>query len=312
MAGAVLNPRRRNAQDLHLLEPVLQALLPPLAAQGAAVIALDDPGGAPIILYATGERPLGLLGATDLLLAGLREPCHGLCSDQHPVLAGPWEMPTSQSAVLVFWRETGGRSWKKQDHTVVLTVAAALTAFTRHILSSQKDTTWHGIIDKLTGLPRARKFVSDLPRHFARLDRDDLPGTLMLVSIDGFSQFGARFGRKDADEVLRQAAWLLGRMTRPTDVVARIDNDEFAIWLNGVDHLSAAERAEQLRLDAPGILGAALRERRTSISLSVGIAARRPGSAETINSLMRRADYAMSEARNAGPGLWRVSQEEVR
>jgi diguanylate cyclase (GGDEF)-like protein len=229
------------------------------------------------------------------------------CRDEQPILAGPWRVSTAQPLALVFWRERGGKAWKKQDHALVLVAAAALTAFLKHDVAPPRETTWRNITDNLTGLPRARKFVADLPRHFSRLDQDDLPGSMLLISVDGYSQLGPRFGRKVADEVLRQAAWLLGRVTRPTDIVARIDDGEFAIWLNGVDHLSAAERAEQLRVDAPGVLSAALQEHDSPISLSVGIAARRPGSTETINSLMRRADYAMAEAKSAGPGLWRVA-----
>jgi diguanylate cyclase (GGDEF)-like protein len=311
MAGAGANPRRR-VQDFFLfLEPVLHALLPPLEAEGAAFVALDDQAGTPMKLYSTGNEPSALLEARDVLRAGSSAPCHGMGPDQHPLLAGPWQMPTAQRVALVFWRKRSGKSWKKQDHALVLLVVAALTAFLKHEVASPKETTWRNVTDNLTGLPRARKFVADLPRHFARLDRDDLPGSLLLVSIDGFSQLVPRLGRKGSDEVVRQAAWLLGRLTRPIDIVARIDDDGFAIWLNGVDHLSAAERAEQIRLEAPGVLSAASREQGLPLSLSIGIAARRPGSTESINSLMRRADYAMDEARGEGPGLWRVSQEEV-
>jgi hypothetical protein len=78
MAGAGLNPGRRMQDFFLFLEPVLRALLQPLHAEGAAFIALDDRAGTPVKLYATGNAPSALLDASDLLLAGLRSPCHGL------------------------------------------------------------------------------------------------------------------------------------------------------------------------------------------------------------------------------------------
>jgi diguanylate cyclase (GGDEF)-like protein len=309
MAGTSLNTRRHKPDVSFFLRPVLAELLPSLEAEGAAVITLDGPGGRPVELCETGTVPSALLGATKLLLAGFRAPSHGLCSDSHPVLAGPWQMLPEQQAVLAFWRDIGARPWKTQDHPLVLMVAAALGAVLKNIPLSSKEMPSHGVTDVVTGLPRARKFVTDLPRHFARLDREGLPGTIILISIDGFRQLYMHLGRRGLDELLRHTAALLNRLSRPTDVVARINDNEFAVWLNGADHFTAAERAEQLRTDAPHIL--AIASKGMPISLSVGIAARRPGSPDTVDILMQRADYAMHEAKKVGPGLWRVSQEEV-
>jgi GGDEF domain-containing protein len=75
--------------------------------------------------------------------------------------------------------------------------------------------------------------------------------------------------------------------------------------------MTAAERAEHLRLAAPPVLGGGPARQGLSTSVSIGIAARHPGSTETIQSLMSRADFALHEARSAGPGLWRVSHEAV-
>jgi diguanylate cyclase (GGDEF)-like protein len=293
------------------LKAALNALTTPLAAEGAAIISLDDRGGTPIMLCETENAPSSaLLGATDLLLAGSHAPSHGICVDDHPILAGPWQMPSGQRAVLVFWRRQGAKSWKKRDHALVL-MAAALSASLRHAVPPSKETMWRDVTDTLTGLPNAGQFAVDLPRHFARLDRDDLPGTLMLVSVDGFSRLNALLGRKSANEVLRQTAGFLIRATRATDVIARTGGNEFAIWFNGIDHFTAAERAEQVTVDAPRALPIAAQEQGTPpISVSVSIAMRRPSSTETVSDLMRRAKHAMHEARKAGPGCWRTSQKD--
>ncbi len=51
-------------------------------------------------------------------------------------------------------------------------------------------------------------------------------------------------GRPYGDRVLVRMASQLRAMIRPGDVVARIGADTFAIWQTGMDHLTAAERAE--------------------------------------------------------------------
>jgi diguanylate cyclase (GGDEF)-like protein len=309
MASASPGPRRRKPSLPSVVGPVLDALVAPATATGAGIVAPDSRSGRPVTLYQTGNGPT-LLRATDLLSSGAHAPVHGLCPDRRPILAGPWQTPFGQPGVLAFWREVGAKPWRQQDHALVLMTAAMLTAAIGHIAPPRR-TTWRNATDGLTGLPRARKFAADLPRHFARLDKDRLPGTLIVASIDGFSQLNARFGRKATEEMLREVARLLNRITRPTDVVARIGPDEFALWLNGADHLTAAERAEQLRVAAPHVLAVVLQEPNVSASLSIGIAARQPGSTETVAGLLCRADYALHEAKSAGPGLWRVSREKV-
>ena len=43
------------------------------------------------------------------------------------------------------------------------------------------------------------------------------------------------------------------------------------------------------------------------MTISIGIASRRAGFGETLDSLMQRADQAVHDAKRAGPGHWRVS-----
>jgi diguanylate cyclase (GGDEF)-like protein len=111
------------------------------------------------------------------------------------------------------------------------------------------------------------------------------------------------------DHLLVHTALLLRNAVRPTDLVARVGGDEFALWLNGADHLTAAERAEQLRTQAPRELRELVGGDLPTPSLSIGIASRRPGSQEPLDSVMRRADLAMYEVKRNGRGHWRVALE---
>jgi diguanylate cyclase (GGDEF)-like protein len=98
---------------------------------------------------------------------------------------------------------------------------------------------------------------------------------------------------------------LLQAAVRPTDLVARTGDAEFAVWLSGADHLTAAERADDLCLDAPGKAAGPRQASLPDVSFSIGIATRKTG--ESFADLVRRAGHAMREVKSAGGGYWRVS-----
>ena len=166
--------------------------------------------------------------------------------------------------------------------------------------------------DPLTGLMNRRAFLEELTRHIDRLDREELPGTLMFMDLDNFKPLNDRLGHEAGDIALCAVASLLRDAFRPTDLVARLGGDEFAIWLNGADHMTAAERAEALRIDGPRKLAEVTGHDGPALTMSIGIATRLAGGAEDIEALMRRADTAMYEVKRGGRGHWLVARNEAK
>jgi diguanylate cyclase (GGDEF)-like protein len=161
-------------------------------------------------------------------------------------------------------------------------------------------------IDRLTGLPNRRWFLDEADRHIDRLDRDAAIGTLMLVDIDDLRGVNLALGREKGDRVLMRMAGQLRAMVRPSDVVARVGADEFAVWQDGMDHLTAAERADAL---CTRRLFHDLSEGHL-VTFSVGIATRAPDSGEDIRTLLRRAHMAAREVKGESGGGWRVSHPQ--
>ena len=97
----------------------------------------------------------------------------------------------------------------------------------------------------------------------------------------------------------RSTAARLAAAVRSEDTVARLGGDEFAVLISGDDAVRVAEEiagriVEELR--RPLTVGA----ESVPVSVSVGVACARAGSAEGARVLMHSADEAMYRAKRAG------------
>ncbi|MBV8869824.1 MAG: sensor domain-containing diguanylate cyclase [Acetobacteraceae bacterium] len=295
---------RQEVMAPRMMRAALEAMANALGAEGAAVLSLVD--GAPSLLHETGTGAQAALAASGALLEEADPRGTALArTDPQPILAASCRTRFGDLAGVALWRPAGGRAWDQDD----LSLAGSAASIVRVVLEHeaiQREMASQALTDPLTGLLNRRAFLAELPRHIGRLDREGLPGTLIFADFDNFKPVNDRLGHDVGDQLLRHGAELLRRTFRPTDLVARLGGDEFAVWLNGADHMTAAERAEQLRVEAPRTF-ADLAGDVGHVAFSIGIATRQPGSGEEIEELMRRADLAMYEVKRAGRGHWRVS-----
>lgn len=139
--------------------------------------------------------------------------------------------------------------------------------------------------DTLTPLPNRRVFLRALERAIARVARHGVPTALLFADLDRLKEINDRHGHGAGDAALLKVAMLLRQNVRGTDLVARIGGDEFALLLDYVGEDAARAKAAALAADI------ARAEGRLPVSISIGVAALRPGdSAETA---MARADADM-------------------
>ncbi len=136
--------------------------------------------------------------------------------------------------------------------------------------------------DPLTGLFNRRAFADELTRRIDRLEREQLPGTLMIIDVDGLERLNKSAGLDTGDAALSALASLLRATFRPADLLGRLGSDEFAAWLDGADDFAAAERAEALRVGGASILADIAAGHEPALSVSIGIGTRWPGSGEEI------------------------------
>jgi diguanylate cyclase (GGDEF)-like protein len=99
-------------------------------------------------------------------------------------------------------------------------------------------------LDTLTGLPSRRLFVAELESELARARRLGSSVTVLLIDVDDFRHVNDSLGHLQGDEVLRRLSERLQTLARPTDVVARLGGDDFAVVLRE----STLDDAEHLAL----------------------------------------------------------------
>jgi diguanylate cyclase (GGDEF)-like protein len=279
---------------------VLEELRLTADLEGLAVLDLSaDAAQAPVAYSLGGGGSVMTALGQSLLTATPGRPSHIIAKDRRPLLACPWILPPSCPGGLLLWRGPRSRPWTDSDHDLAASTAMLL----RVAIGAGMGQVG---IDRLTGIPNRRWFLDEADRHIDRLDLDIVVGTLLLVDIDDLRRVNLSLGRAQGDRILIRMATQLRAIVRPSDLVARVGADEFAIWQDGMDHLTAAERAEALctrRLfhDLPDAHG---------VTFSIGIASRDPGSAEDVRTLLRRAHMAARDVKGTGGGGWRVSRAE--
>ena len=302
MRQEVLAPR--------MMEAVLEGLSAALGGAGVAVIDLLAATESDVVLHRIGvESPNVVAAAAQALQAESADPVT-VMAEGHPVIACPSYTRFGQRAGLCVWRMPDGAAWTDEDALLTSSVTTVVRVVLEHD-AIQRELARQARTDPLTGLLNRRSFLEEVHRRIDRLDREGMPGTLMFVDLDNFKRVNDECGHDVGDQALVQAAALLRNTVRPADLVARLGGDEFALWLDGSDELTAAERAERLRLDGPGILAASLPPNAPPVSTSIGIASRHPRAGETLEDVMRRADAAMYDVKRAGRGHWRVARDPL-
>ena len=149
--------------------------------------------------------------------------------------------------------------------------------------------------DPLTGLANRAGLLQGAAHSLLSTETQAL-----LLDLDRFKQVNDMHGHGAGDALLCAVARRLQAHIRDGDIAARLGGDEFVLLLEGQ---LTDERLDVLALRLADAVrqpvefqGLAL-----SVGVSIGIA-RRPHNAATLNGLLRCADQAMYQAKQAGGG----------
>lgn len=151
-------------------------------------------------------------------------------------------------------------------------------------------------IDPLTGLHNRRHLESTMPGLMRLAESREAPLTLALIDVDHLKQVNTEFGYAAGDQVLTHLADMLRDNTRASDLLVRMEGEEFLVVFPDTVADRAFEVCERLREHvenhpwhevAPGL----------HVTLSVGLASAPPYGTDLLTS---RAQSAMQRAKHLG------------
>jgi diguanylate cyclase (GGDEF)-like protein/PAS domain S-box-containing protein len=170
---------------------------------------------------------------------------------------------------------------------------------------AEEQLVYNTLHDPLTRLPNRNFLLECLNLALERAKQDaDYLFAVLCIDLDRFKVINESLGHHVGDEFLVAVADKLKTVVRPTDMVARLDGDEFVILLDPIKDLKdAIHLAEQLckRLSASIHLAGQEVFASASIGIVLGTVDYDQGAA-----LLRDADIAMYRAKAKSKGCYEV------
>ena len=151
--------------------------------------------------------------------------------------------------------------------------------------------------DALTGVANRRCFMQRLAAEIDVALAVGRPLSVAIADLDHFKVVNDELGHPVGDMALRQCAGLMRRTCQPSDVVARIGGEEFALILPGMTRADAVVFCDALRSAVAGHDWPAIHPE-LAITVSIGVA-QWDGSAE-LDELVHTADAQLYRAKRAG------------
>ncbi len=121
--------------------------------------------------------------------------------------------------------------------------------------------------------------------------RQQAPFLLLFMDLDGFKAINDTFGHAEGNRALVEAADVLRNCFRQSDILGRYGGDEFAALALSSD--GSDDRTIRSRVHAALDAVNARPDRAYPLSFSMGVLACSPGEADSIESLLERADALM-------------------
>jgi diguanylate cyclase (GGDEF)-like protein/PAS domain S-box-containing protein len=159
-------------------------------------------------------------------------------------------------------------------------------------------------IDSLTGLPNRKGFLDSLDENLDSYSVD----ALMVLNLNHMSRINDVYGHQAGDFLLQRVASRIRKTLRDHDVVGRLGDDNFGIQLVS----SNLKNIEQIIKKIMAVIARPIliKEQPIICTACVGVCLV-SGSHQRASDLLRKADTAMRQAREAGVSTYRFFSENL-
>lgn len=205
----------------------------------------------------------------------------------------------------ILWAEINMSAIRGEDQEITDIIVVIIDISVRkrmeEVLKQQAST------DFLTGVDNRRAFLNKAEEEFVRTQRYKRPFTLMLIDVDKFKRVNDMYGHLVGDRVLRDVVLACKSALRETDILARTGGEEFAVILLESEIGTAYQVALRIQEKVKEVIVQA-EDNQNQVTVSIGIAMRNDDDTD-LESIYKRADDALYEAKNSGRNTIRIENE---
>jgi diguanylate cyclase (GGDEF)-like protein len=200
--------------------------------------------------------------------------------------------PASDPALASAWMNV----ISTEEVLATISIAFILLAMAKERTELQHKTA--AMLDPLTGLANRRAFLDSAAQLTQTQTARDVPVAVFMIDLDQFKSVNDRFGHSVGDEVLRIFAESAQVNLRPTDIVARLGGEEFAVLLSDACRDNAFKVAERIR-STFAALAATVAGHAVNATASIGVAIIQDPQ-QDVHALLAQADQALYRAKARG------------
>ena len=186
--------------------------------------------------------------------------------------------------------------------------------FTIHDISFSEQLTetihFNATHDMLTEIPNRFHFNELLGKIITTSNRYAKKFAVLFIDIDDFKQVNDQFGHECGDILLKTVVQRVLKITRNTDLFARIGGDEFIVVLENISHANNVSQVAQLLVDEIS-KAFIINENEIFIGVSIGIAMY-PEDGTNVETLVRNADFSMYLAKEQGKNTFCFFEKELQ
>jgi len=196
------------------------------------------------------------------------------------------------------WISISGRPIEDEEETIIggVVVFADVTERKRFELELQRLA----VVDELTGLLNRRGFLETAARELALASRLHHEAVVLFMDVDGLKRVNDTLGHDEGSRLLADAAGVLARVARSSDVVGRLGGDEFCVLAIGQARSAMIAVEDRIRDEIRKHNATA--ERPYELAMSIGAARFDPNDPEDLDELIAQADALMYEQKRQRKG----------
>lgn len=164
------------------------------------------------------------------------------------------------------------------------------------LVEAQQQLAHLSQTDELTGVSNRLFFNKVLGQELTRFRRYQTPMCLLMLDVDFFKTINDENGHDVGDAVLQELTQVIQSGLRVSDLLCRYGGEEFVIMLLNTEMDDAKDITERLHAMVASYQFKAIPGQ--ILTCSFGLTCFQPN--DTENSVLKRADQALYEAKNSG------------